>query len=309
MSKTTKFLEITTAALSGFFSLFLLLFLVLFPVPDAKARAEDEDGIVVLTTQYSILSPSVFVLGGAYSGNVDKKPFTTYFEYKRATSDDDSRDLDIAEDREQTIEIERETNIDWGPLSVGGESGEFYSSPSLQLNSTYYFRAVGFFSDDESQKFYGRTFSFRTGFPYPADASFPFSAYPNGNVISYTPDSCASSRDLTDGDCINKTPPNCNLDRYDLVNGLCKSKISPDCEPPQVLNPSTNACVTHGGWSAWNPPACPSACGQPASTLTRACTNPPVANGGNLCTADGSSYTKDCPATEACAPEPTPTPT
>ena len=52
-----------------------------------------------------------------------------------------------------------------------------------------------------------------------------------------------------------------------------------------------------GGWSAWNPVSCPSACGQSASTQTKTCTNPSPQYGGATCY--GSS-TNNCPATAPC---------
>ncbi len=54
----------------------------------------------------------------------------------------------------------------------------------------------------------------------------------------------------------------------------------------------------HGGWSAWSPASCPTACGLPASTQIRTCTNPPPSNGGNSCV---GSTTQTCPATAACS--------
>ena len=65
--------------------------------------------------------------------------------------------------------------------------------------------------------------------------------------------------------------------------------------------PAATACPVDGGWSAWSPASCPTACGQPASTLTRTCTNPSPANGGAACS--GSSTT-NCSATAACAGPP-----
>ena len=101
-------------------------------------------------TAFSVLSMDVFILQGSYFGNTQKKPLTTYFEYKRNDSN-----LDVVKDRQETIKIIRNTNVD--------ESNIFYSSPELHVDSTYYFRAVGYFNDNPTQKFYGNVLSFRTG--------------------------------------------------------------------------------------------------------------------------------------------------
>ncbi|MEK7104474.1 MAG: hypothetical protein AAB868_00350, partial [Patescibacteria group bacterium] len=76
MKKTNLKLFLTAVlVLGGIFSLF-------FISNDTKVLAQvNEDTIVVETTGYSILSASSFVFGGYYSGNFDKKPFTTYFEF------------------------------------------------------------------------------------------------------------------------------------------------------------------------------------------------------------------------------------
>jgi type IV secretory pathway VirB3-like protein len=56
----------------------------------------------------------------------------------------------------------------------------------------------------------------------------------------------------------------------------------------------------NGGWSAWSPVSCPTACGQSASILTRSCNNPSQSGTGTQCTANGSSATQSCPATAQC---------
>lgn len=60
-----------------------------------------------------------------------------------------------------------------------------------------------------------------------------------------------------------------------------------------------------GHWSDWSPASCPTTpCGLPASSQTRTCTDPAPSGGGTQCTADGSSASQACPATEVC-PVPT----
>jgi len=64
----------------------------------------------------------------------------------------------------------------------------------------------------------------------------------------------------------------------------------------------TSGPSVDGGWSAWSPASCPTACGQPASTQTRTCTNPAPSGGGADCS---GSTTQSCSATPACASLPT----
>ena len=64
----------------------------------------------------------------------------------------------------------------------------------------------------------------------------------------------------------------------------------------------TSGPSVDGGWSAWSPASCPTACGQPASTLTRTCTNPTPSGGGADCS---GSATQSCSATPACTSLPT----
>ncbi|GEM_PF-2202191 len=69
--------------------------------------------------------------------------------------------------------------------------------------------------------------------------------------------------------------------------------------PVLGYSPKTIQCAptVNGGWSGWSPPSCPTACGQPATTQTRTCTNPAPSNGGANCS--GPS-TNTCPATASC---------
>lgn len=219
-NKSLKLLFISVLILVSFFS-FLFL--------NNKVQAQSGNAVTVSTTQYSFLNATTFVLGGAYHGNNEKKPFTTYFEYKK-----DNSDLTVATDRQETIKIVRDSNVD--------ESNVFYSSPSLQIDSTYYFRAVGYFNDNPSQRFYGSVLSFRTGAIY--TGTIPFSVYQNNTVVFYTPSSCVSSTNLENGECVNATPPVCNPSSQDLINGICRNKISSSCEGSEVLNYSTNNCFS-----------------------------------------------------------------
>ncbi len=67
----------------------------------------------------------------------------------------------------------------------------------------------------------------------------------------------------------------------------------------------SDTCVypptVNGGWTAWNPISCPTACGLSVSTQTRSCTNPLPSNGGVQC---AGLATQSCPATATCPPPP-----
>jgi len=69
----------------------------------------------------------------------------------------------------------------------------------------------------------------------------------------------------------------------------------------QVANTSASLVVTpaavNGGWSAWSPLTCPTACGLPQSSQTRSCNNPTPAYGGADCV---GSTAQVCAATPAC---------
>lgn len=141
--------------------LFLIvpIILLFFFIPSGATEAEDE--IVISTTGYSVLSPSSFIFGGSYSGNIQKRGFTTYFEYKKNDSN-----LNKEEDREETIKIERRVKAD--------VDGVFYTSPELNIFATYFFRAVGYFNDRPNEKFYGNVLSLKTGPTF--DGTIPFTA-------------------------------------------------------------------------------------------------------------------------------------
>ncbi|MES3004914.1 MAG: GBS Bsp-like repeat-containing protein [Patescibacteria group bacterium] len=64
------------------------------------------------------------------------------------------------------------------------------------------------------------------------------------------------------------------------------------------VNNDTNFNMSlDGGWSAWSPASCPTACGLPASSQTRTCTNPTPAYGGATCSGASSQA---CAATATC---------
>lgn len=206
----------------GVFSLF-------FVSNNIKVLAQ-ENKIVVETTGYSILSESSFVFGGYYSGNFDKKPFTTYFEFKKNDSN-----LDDPTDREKTIIIRRDLDVE--------EYNDFYTSPELKRFSDYYFRAVGCFEenpdkeatcskDDSTKKYYGEVLHMRTGvIPYGATL-YPFSVNNKGIAINNTPSVCTFAQTLVNGVCKDKAQPVCNAKTQDLVNGVCKDKPKqPTCDP------------------------------------------------------------------------------
>ncbi|HYD91225.1 MAG TPA: hypothetical protein VEA37_07015, partial [Flavobacterium sp.] len=170
-------------------------------------------------------------------------------------------------------------------------SGQFYSSPSVQLSSTYYFRAVGFFNDNPEKKFYGGISSFSTVFPRPGNPSLPFTVefepappiegepveFPEGTMIPYNPPPC---------DPATQEP--------EPVNGLC-------------VNKATNGGWT--GWSFWSPCSATACSSTGTQTSTRTCTYPPPANGGADCSGlDGGNATRErsC-TTPACPLVPPPT--
>ncbi|MCX6751656.1 MAG: pilin [Candidatus Nomurabacteria bacterium] len=173
MKKTNFKLFLTaTFILVGVFSLIF--------ISNTKVSAQAvavKDTIKVETTGYSILGESSFVFGGYYSGNFDKKGFTTYFEFKK-----NDANLDIG--AEKTIVIQRFPDAD--------EYNDFYTSPELDLFSDYYFRAVGCFEktsdkdkdcskDGSIKKYYGETLSLRTGY-IPIGMTYPFTTVGNNNV-------------------------------------------------------------------------------------------------------------------------------
>ena len=215
-----KLLLITTLISVGAVSLFF--------TPNAKILAQtQQDEIVVNTSGYSVLSSSSFIFGGYYSGNFDKKGFTTYFEFKK-----DNPNLNIG--AEETVKIVRETNIK--------ESGDFYSSPELNLFSNYYFRAVGYFNDNPSQKFYGNVLNLRTGYIPPGTTAYPFTINENGSVVSYVPPICIAPQILVNGVCedstLTTTPPVCIAPQI-LVDSACKDPapitMPTICIDPQIL--------------------------------------------------------------------------
>ncbi len=161
------------------YKIIIIIFVLVLPIFSSAQTAKDS--IVVETTGYSVLSANSFVFGGDYSGNIDKKPFTTYFEFKK-----NDANLDNGTDREETIKIVRPTKL----KPEVDEYSDFYTSPELDLFSTYYFRAVGFFNDTPDQKFYGNILKIDTGYIPPGYLN-------NGVIIPFTIDGINFSKPKT----------------------------------------------------------------------------------------------------------------
>ena len=159
---------------------FLFLFCLIFSFTVLPNKVEAQDIVInVKTTGYSMLSPNSFVFGGFFSGNIERRGFTTYFEFKENDSN-----LDNGEGREETIKIVRDTNVE--------EFNDFYSTPELNLFSNYYFRAVGYFNNNPEEKFYGSVLNLRTGY-IPIGASIPFAIGEDGGLASSVPLGAAKS--------------------------------------------------------------------------------------------------------------------
>ncbi|MFA5999584.1 MAG: pilin [Candidatus Paceibacterota bacterium] len=178
-----------------FFLSSLLIFLPFF-VFQVSAQPNPKD-IEIVTLGYSVLPSNIFIFNGGYSNNVDEKPFTTYFEYKKNSSNLDN-------DPDETIKIIRKNNIH--------ESGNFYTNPELSNYSTYYFRAVGYFNDNPSKKFYGAVTSLETGRVL-ANITIPYTYnISDRTTTSYIPPAqpfCKPPQELVDDTCVNpsSTPP------------------------------------------------------------------------------------------------------
>lgn len=93
-----------------------------------------------------------------------------------------------------------------------------------------------------------------------------------------------------------------NSYRYDLTCTNANPTSASDSVTINV-NPPPPPPPVAGGWSTWSPTTCPTACGLPAGTQTRTCTNPAPANGGAACV---GSATSTCSATAACPVTPPP---
>lgn len=205
-----KLFLISIFILTGIFSLFF--------ISNTKVKAQTRDEIIVRTTGYSVLSPNNFVFIGDYSGNFDKKGFTTYFEFKKdnsktiVSSGNLSEYFDaLNEKKETTIEVVRNETAD--------EADVFFTSPELDMFSTYYFRAVGcieesFFKKDNCakdgsvKKFYGEVLSLSTGtIPLGATYTYPYSfdVDTGSDIQNGDASSCKFTETFTDGACKEKT--------------------------------------------------------------------------------------------------------
>jgi len=219
------------------FKLFLIVAIIfvgvfsLVFVSDTKVFAQVDDKIIVETTGYSMLSESSFVFGGYYSGNFDKKGFTTYFEFKK-----DDNNLDISEDREETIKIERPSKL----KPTVDEYSYFYTSPELKLFSDYFFRAVGYFNDVPDKKYYGETLHMRTGY-IPYGMTYPFSVDKNNKSIKYNiPNTCDFLGGLLSGICDTKSTSNLAEKWY--FQGQLTGNTNIDTEGPFT---SKESCISN----------------------------------------------------------------
>jgi len=199
-------------------------FSVLFFNSNTKVLAQTEDEVMVYTTGYSVLSSTSFIFDGYYLGNYQNRAFTTYFEFKE---DDSNLEVDSGDLLEYfgLLDKSKQTTIPIVRGAGADESNVFFTSQPLQLFSTYYFRAVGYFNDTSNEKFYGEVLSFRTGV-IPPGASYPFSVIGDDDWRIYC------ERPLI----------------FDMMNNTCISPTS--CKSPKVLNYIKDACM--------DPPVCTS---------------------------------------------------
>lgn len=171
--------------LKFFLSSFFILGVLLSFVFNTKVEAQTQNELKIYTTGYSILSAQSFVFNGSYAGNINKKEFSTYFEFKKADSENTvklgSAELlklfdKTGEGVEKTINVRRKIDPEI--------NGVFYISPELNLFSTYYFRAVGCFEENpdpdvtcvddvSTKKYYGDVMTIRTGY-IPVGYTYPY---------------------------------------------------------------------------------------------------------------------------------------
>ncbi len=215
-------------------TLIILGVISLFYFSSSSVKAEDEDEIVIQTAGYTMISPSSFVFMGYYSGNIQQKDFTTYFEYKKG-------DPNLDSDAEKTIEVNREENV----LGKVGESGDFFMEQGLQPFSTYYYRAVGHFSDNPNKNFYGAVLSLNTSIMPTGATSYPFSVG-RGTINDTAPVCTLDSLNVSTNTC--GTPPGgvrCSSPEiYSFLRQGCVNLTTPHCTPQQSYEMLTNNCVT-----------------------------------------------------------------
>ncbi len=94
---------------------------------------------LTITTADCSLSGVDYSLKGSFL-NDSQKPFTTYFLYK-------AEDADFTHDGQKTTEYARTENTT--------RSGSFEANPVLNLNTNYYYQAVGYYNATPDNIFYG----------------------------------------------------------------------------------------------------------------------------------------------------------
>ena len=176
----------------------ILLIIAFSPFFNQSARAQTEEKLDIYTDGYSILGPSTFILLGGYYDNRGDKNFTTYFEFRKDNSglkydsDDLLNQWNLNKDVQETVKLDHSKSSRLlGIVSLDGitrETGNYDISAELNLFSTYYFRAVGYFNDKPNNKFYGSTFNIRTGY-IPKGWSFPFTVRIDDTVLPFDTDS------------------------------------------------------------------------------------------------------------------------
>jgi len=116
--------------------------------------------IIMGTNGYAPVSISSYNFSGSYFiSNFTQRRFTgmtVYFEYEKAPNNNPNFNFPSSSGVQETIK----TDITRDEVK---EFGDFYISANVQPFSLYYFRAVGYFNDDPSNKFYGSIKNFSSG--------------------------------------------------------------------------------------------------------------------------------------------------
>jgi len=204
--------------------LFSILLAVGVSLYSQKAISQTKDALEIYTDGYSMLGPSAFVFLGGYYDNTGSNNFTTYFEYRKDNrgikydSDDLLNYFNLNKDVQETIKMDHSKAL---IKQIALETGDFDISAELNLFSTYYFRAVGYVNDNPEKKYYGSTFSIRTGY-IPPGWSVPFTVRAGDTEVvepfdptSVLPGTFASDITATtvtiSGILYNKNPENLNI--------------------------------------------------------------------------------------------------